>query len=210
MAVPDARAVAGVRYVVGLPTRGGKKDRDGDGITDDRDRCDRDAEDMDGFQDDDGCPEPDNDHDGIADDDDECPDDAEEPYGDKDGCPDRPRIVVHQGKVTVYGKVLFKVGSTEISPKSRQLLDDMARVLIDHKQIRRVEVQGHTDSTGGAGFNLKLSRERAESVRDALVRRGVPARRLGARGFGEERPVAPNFTRAGRAKNRRVDFAIQD
>ena len=69
-------------------------------------------------------------------------------------------------------------------------------------------MQGHTDSTGGADFNRKLSQERAESVRNALIKRGVAARRLSAKGYGEENPLAPNFTNAGRAKNRRVEFTI--
>jgi outer membrane protein OmpA-like peptidoglycan-associated protein len=209
--VPDFRVVSGVRYAVGLPTRGGKKDRDGDGFTDDKDRCPEDAEDLDGFQDNDGCPEPDNDRDGIADDDDECPEDAEEPSGDKDGCPDRPRIVVRKGKVIVYGKVLFKLGSAEVSPRSEHLLDDMARLLDQHKQqIRRLEIEGYTDSTGGEDFNRKLSQERAQNVKKALVKRGVAERRLTARGYGEEQPIAPNFTNAGRARNRRVEFSIRD
>jgi outer membrane protein OmpA-like peptidoglycan-associated protein len=208
--VPDARVIGGVRYAVGLPTRGGKKDSDGDGIIDEKDRCPEAAEDLDGFEDGDGCPEPDNDRDGIGDDDDECPDDAEEPGGDRDGCPDKPRIVVRKGKVIVYGKVLFKVGSAEISPKSAQLLDDMAKLLVEQRQLKRVEIQGYTDSTGGADFNRKLSQERAENVRQALIKRGVPAKRLVAKGYGEEGAVAPNFTNAGRAKNRRVEFAIVD
>jgi outer membrane protein OmpA-like peptidoglycan-associated protein len=210
VAVPDFRAIAGLRYVVGLPTRGGKKDSDGDEITDRQDRCPQAGEDLDGFEDEDGCPEADNDRDGIGDDDDECPDDAEEPGGDRDGCPDRARIVIRKGRVHVYGKVLFPTGSDDISPKSALLLDDMARLLQEHKQIRRLEIQGHTDSTGGADFNLKLSQERAQNVRSALIRRGVAERRLVARGYGETSPMAPNFTNAGRAKNRRVEFAIQD
>jgi hypothetical protein len=86
--VPDFRALVGVRYAVGVPGRGGQKDSDTDGVPDHQDRCPRDPEDLDGFQDEDGCPEADNDRDGVPDDDDECPDDAEEPGGDKDGCPD--------------------------------------------------------------------------------------------------------------------------
>jgi outer membrane protein OmpA-like peptidoglycan-associated protein len=208
VATPDFRVLAGVRYAVGLPSRGGKKDRDGDGITDREDRCPEAAEDMDGFQDGDGCPEPDNDGDKVLDDDDECPDDAEEPGGDKDGCPDQARIVLRKGKVVVYGKVQFKVGSSDVSPKSEQLLDEMAKLLAEHKQLRRVEIQGHTDATGPDDFNLKLSQQRAEAVRQGLIKRGVAPRRLVAKGYGEESPVAPNLTNAGRAKNRRVEFAI--
>jgi outer membrane protein OmpA-like peptidoglycan-associated protein len=208
VAVPDFRIVAGVRYAVGLPTRGGKKDSDGDKITDAQDRCPNDAEDFDGFQDEDGCPEADNDHDGILDDEDECPEDAEERGGDGDGCPDKPRIVVRKGKFIIFGKVLFKTGSADISPKSEALLDDMAKLIEEQKQIKRIEIQGHTDNTGGTDFNLKLSHERADNVRQALIKRGVSPKRLVSKGYGEADPVAPNFTNAGRAKNRRVEFTI--
>jgi outer membrane protein OmpA-like peptidoglycan-associated protein len=208
LGVPDFRILAGVRYAVGVPTRGGQQDRDGDGIVDRQDRCPNEAEDFDGFQDGDGCPEPDNDGDGILDDDDECPDEAEERGGDGDGCPDRPRIVIRKGRVIIYGKVLFALGSAEISPRSERLLDDMAHLLHDPRPVRRLEIQGYTDSTGGAEFNQKLSQERAEHVKAALIKRGIDGRRLVARGYGEENPLAPNLTNAGRAKNRRVEFTI--
>ncbi len=210
LAVPDFRVIGGVRYAVGLPSRGGRKDGDGDGISDGQDRCPDEAEDLDGFQDDDGCPEGDNDRDGVLDDDDECPDDAEEPGGDKDGCPDKARIVIRDGMVIVYGKVVFAVGSSEISPRSEQLLDELARLLESHRHIRELEIQGHTDSTGDADFNRKLSQARAETVKRGLIKRGVAARRLTARGYGEDKPRAPNYTKAGRAKNRRVEFDIRD
>jgi outer membrane protein OmpA-like peptidoglycan-associated protein len=210
LGVPDFRVVTGVRYALGIPTRGGQKDRDGDGIVDRDDRCPTEPEDRDGFQDGDGCPEADNDHDGIADDDDECPEDAEEPGGDRDGCPDHPRIVIRKGKVLVYGKVLFPIGSADISPKSERLLDDMARLIAEPRPVRRLEIQGYTDSTGDAEFNRKLSQTRAEAVRAALIKRGIDGHRLVARGYGEDDPIAPNVTNAGRARNRRVEFTILD
>jgi outer membrane protein OmpA-like peptidoglycan-associated protein len=206
--VPDARALAGVRYAVAVPGRGGVRDSDSDGIPDAQDRCPHEPEDMDGFQDGDGCPEADNDHDGIADDDDECPDDAEEPGGNKDGCPDRPRVIVRKGKMVIYGKVLFPVESSHMLPASEPLIDQMAQALKEHREIRRLEIEGHTDSTGDEGFNKKLSLERAEVVKQALIKRAVDGNRLVPRGYGEERPVAPNVTRASRAKNRRVEFTI--
>jgi outer membrane protein OmpA-like peptidoglycan-associated protein len=208
--VPDGRALIGVRYRVGVPGRGGVRDSDSDGIPDGRDRCPTEPEDMDGFHDDDGCPDPDNDHDGVADDVDECPDDAEEPGGDRDGCPDRPRVIVRKGKLVIYGKVLFPVESAQMLPKSEPLIEEMARALKDHRLIKRVEIEGHTDSTGDPSFNKKLSQERADAVKNALIRRGVDGGRLVPRGYGEERPIAPNLTHAGRAKNRRVEFTILD
>jgi outer membrane protein OmpA-like peptidoglycan-associated protein len=210
LAVPDFRALAGVRYAVGLPGKGGARDSDSDGIIDSQDRCPNEPEDRDGFKDDDGCPDLDNDHDGVPDDIDECPDDAEERGGDGDGCPDRARVAVHHGKVVIFGKVQFATGSDHILPKSEQLVDEMARALSEHREIRAIEVQGHTDDTGGSAYNQKLSQERAESVRHALIKRGVAPARLTARGYGEADPVAPNDTPAGRARNRRVEFVIRN
>jgi OmpA-OmpF porin, OOP family len=208
IAIPDFRVVVGARYAVGLPLRGGAQDRDGDGVPDRDDRCPEEPEDRDGFQDADGCPDADNDGDGIPDDRDECPDDAEEPGGDGDGCPDKARVMVRKGKLVVYGKVQFAVGSAQILPKSEQLLDEMAKVLDQHPQIKRVEIQGHTDSTGDANLNLKLSQARSENVRQALLKRGIAPDRLVAKGYGQNSPIAPNETPAGRAKNRRVEFSI--
>jgi outer membrane protein OmpA-like peptidoglycan-associated protein len=208
LAVPDFRLLAGVRYAVGLPGKGGERDSDSDGIADRDDRCPSEAEDFDGFEDGDGCPEPDNDHDGILDDDDECPDDPEEPGGDRDGCPDKARVTVRNGKLVIFGKIQFASGSDGILPKSEQLVDEMARALKEHPELKKVEIQGHTDSSGDEFFNLKLGQERAESVKHALVRRGVAQGRLVPKGYGESNPIAPNITRAGRAKNRRVEFMI--
>jgi outer membrane protein OmpA-like peptidoglycan-associated protein len=210
LGVPDFRALVGVRYAAGLPARGGQRDSDSDGVPDRQDRCPTEPEDMDGFEDRDGCPEADNDRDGIPDDDDECPDDAEEPGGDRDGCPDKARVTVRKGKLVIFGKVQFASGSDNILPKSEQLVDEMARALKEHPELHRIEIQGHTDSTGDEALNLKLSHERADSVKHALVKRGVAPGRLVPKGYGESSPVAPNETRAGRAKNRRVEFVIMN
>ena len=208
LAVPDFRVLAGVRYAVGLPGKGGQRDSDSDGIVDREDHCPNEPEDRDGFEDSDGCPEPDNDHDGIPDDVDECPEDAEEKGGDRDGCPDKARVTVRNGKLVIFGKIQFASGSDNILPKSEQLVDEMARALKEHPEIKRVEIQGHTDNTGDDFYNLKLGEERAESVKRALIKRGVAPTRLMAKGYGESNPIAPNDTPAGRAKNRRVEFTI--
>ena len=208
LAVPDLRFLAGVRYAFGLPGKGGQRDGDSDGVVDRDDKCPTEAEDRDGFEDEDGCPEPDNDHDGIPDDDDECPDDPEEKGGDRDGCPDKARVTVRNGRLVIFGKIQFASGSDGILPKSEQLVDEMASALKDHPELKRVEIRGHTDSTGDDFFNLKLGQERAESVKKALVKRGVAPVRLTPKGYGESDPIAPNETPAGRAKNRRVEFTI--
>jgi len=203
---PDIRGIAGIRYRNGAPEREGFRDEDGDGILDKDDSCPTEAEDEDGFQDDDGCPEPDNDHDGIDDSEDECPELA----GDRahNGCPAHTFVKIEDGKVYIFGKVQFRTGSAEIDRNSNQLLDQIGEALNANPQVKRVRVEGHTDNVGGVAINNKLSDERAKSVKAALEKRGVDGDRLEARGFGESRPIAPNKTPAGKAKNRRVEFII--
>lgn len=210
LATADFRVLGGVRYAVDLPGKGGARDSDGDGFDDGQDRCPGEPEDRDGFEDQDGCPEADNDGDGVPDEVDECPEDAEEPGGDRDGCPDKARVMVRQGKLVIFGKVQFPLGEANILPKSEQLIDEMAAALKEHPEIKRVEIQGHTDNTGDDFFNLRLGQSRADSVKRALVKRGVPAARLLTKGYGEQGPIAPNDTPAGRARNRRVEFVIVD
>lgn len=200
------RLVAGVRFTP-RPTSS-YSDRDNDGIPDFSDRCPEQPEDHDGFQDDDGCPETDNDRDGIPDDEDECPDEAEDPGGGaRDGCPDG-EAYYRENRIDIRGKVQFETGSAKLKPKSERLLDRVAVILREHPEIHHVRVEGHTDEVGPAMTNLQLSERRADTVRDALVKRGIPSSRLSIRGYGESRPIAPNKTRAGRAKNRRVEFII--
>jgi outer membrane protein OmpA-like peptidoglycan-associated protein len=101
--------------------------------------------------------------------------------------------------------VNFETGKARLLPQSTQVLDDVAAALIANPQWR-VEVAGYTDSTGSAAVNRRLSHARANAVREYLVRRGVPASRLVARGYGPADPVAPNTTADGRARNRRVEL----
>jgi outer membrane protein OmpA-like peptidoglycan-associated protein len=204
LATPDARFISGVRYANHVPGDDRFKDSDHDGIRNLEDRCPDTPEDFDGFEDDDGCPEADNDHDGVLDDDDECPDQAG-PRG-NDGCPERGRVIYRRGRIFIVGKVHFDTGSAHIQKRSYALLDQVADVLKEHREVGHVVVEGHTDNVGPPDMNMRLSRERASAVRQALIERGVSPARLRAEGYGESHPIAPNRTRAGRAKNRRVEF----
>jgi outer membrane protein OmpA-like peptidoglycan-associated protein len=198
---PDFRLVFGVRY-----TSVGFVDRDADGIYDDRDKCPTRAEDHDDYEDDDGCPEDDNDNDGIRDEDDECPDAAEDPGAkDRDGCPEHGHAEYRKGRIVVLGKIRFKTDSAELLPSSDPILDDVASEMKKNPRVK-LRVEGHSDNVGDAGYNRKLSAERARSVRAALIRRGVSGGRLDAEGYGETRPVTTNRTERGRAKNRRVEL----
>jgi OmpA-OmpF porin, OOP family len=106
--------------------------------------------------------------------------------------------------------VKFKTNSDVILPESDVILTAVAETLAQHPEIRRVEVQGHTDNVGGVKFNQGLSQRRARSVVRWLVRHGVAAGRLIPRGFGLKVPIDTNDTDAGRQNNRRVEFHIME
>jgi outer membrane protein OmpA-like peptidoglycan-associated protein len=210
-------------------------DVDGDGLRGDADRCPADPEDMDTFQDEDGCPEADNDNDALLDAGDACPDEAGPaenkgcPDKDRDGdtvvdrldnCPDeagtpenqgcknKQRVVITQNQLKILDRVFFKTGKAVIDKKSHALLDQVAAVINAHPEIAKIRVEGHTDAQGPDDKNKELSQKRAEAVAVYLSNKGVGAERLEPVGFGEEKPVADNATKAGRADNRRVEFNI--
>lgn len=187
-------------------------DLDGDGVPDIDDECRDQPEDLDGHQDDDGCPDPDNDLDGVPDSRDECPIQHETINGidDDDGCPDEGKGLteVVGEKIEIKSTVLFETAKSAIRDESRSLLNQVALTILAHPTILRVRVEGHTDNRGSAAGNLSLSQDRADSVRQYLIRQGVEAERLVAEGFGESRPIDTNSSDQGRARNRRVEFVI--
>jgi len=122
--------------------------------------------------------------------------------------PRRSLVRVTRRAIVIRRKVHFATGTATIKPDSRQLLDSVVAVLLENKQIARIEVQGHTDNRGGQAFNMQLSQARADAVRDYLVKNGITPDRLVAKGYGPTRPKAPNITARNRARNRRVEFRI--
>ncbi len=188
-------------------------DNDEDGILDTDDQCPLEPEDKDDFQDEDGCPDPDNDQDGILDPDDKCPNKAETFNGidDEDGCPEETAyklIQVTDQAIELKQTIFFATGKAKILSKSYPLLNEVALALKEHPTLK-VEIAGHTDSNGSDALNMRLSDKRANSVRDYLIKKGgVEAERLKAVGYGETKPIDTNRTRAGRARNRRVEFNI--
>jgi outer membrane protein OmpA-like peptidoglycan-associated protein len=190
-------------------------DNDNDGIPDQYDKCPNDPEDKDGFEDDDGCPDPDNDKDGVFDKDDKCPNEPEtiNGYKDDDGCPDTgppPKVQIVGDEIVILEKVFFDTDKATIQKKSFNLLDQVTRTVLAHPELKKIRIEGHTDSQGKAEHNRKLSQDRAESVRTFLVNRGVKPERLEAQGFGPDRPVSDNKTSKGREANRRVEFHITE
>jgi outer membrane protein OmpA-like peptidoglycan-associated protein len=179
-------------------------DKDGDTVVDRLDAC----PDEKGLADNKGCPYPDGDKDGVADRFDNCP--SEPGPADNQGCPAKVKqlVVITREKIEIKDKIYFDTGLATIQARSFRLLEQIASVLKSHPEIKLVQIEGHTDSTGSAETNRKLSNDRANSVRDFLVSKGVEAARLRAVGFGPDRPVDTNETAEGREKNRRVEFNI--
>lgn len=177
---------------------GGCPDRDGDGVADKMDAC----PDLAGPVDKQGCP--DSDGDGIADNMDKCPTVAGVP--EMKGCPAVKEEVKRLFEKALTG-IQFETGSAVIKKSSHAILDDVVAVLADNPSYD-LEVHGHTDSQGNDEKNMKLSEERAASVKDFLVGKGVAGDRLKSFGHGETMPVADNATSTGRAKNRRVEFKV--
>ncbi len=112
-----------------------------------------------------------------------------------------------RGLVISLSDILFDVGKSTLKVGAQASIQRIAVVLTQYPQ-HQILVEGHTDATGSDEFNLQLSRDRASSVRTALVGGGVEAGRISAEGFGESRPVASNDTGAGRQQNRRVEIVI--
>jgi OOP family OmpA-OmpF porin len=132
-----------------------------------------------------------------------------------DKCPDTPPGVAvdafgctRKGSITLEG-VTFEYNSARLTPDSQQVLNAVATDLRKYPRLK-LELQGHTDDKGSDQYNLKLSQQRADSVRIYLMDQGVPGGQLTARGYGETQPIEDNSTEAGRSLNRRVVMFVQD
>jgi len=113
-------------------------------------------------------------------------------------------------KIELSETVQFENDSAVLIGRSKTLLDEVARELTEHPEVKRVLIEGYTDSNAGTKHNQKLSEQRVASVKAYLVEKGIDGGRLKTKGFGETHPVADNKTEEGRAKNRRVEFRILD
>jgi outer membrane protein OmpA-like peptidoglycan-associated protein len=112
-----------------------------------------------------------------------------------------------RGLILNLGEVLFDVGQSNLRAEAREKLAKLSGILLGHPQLR-VEIEGHTDSTGSDELNQRLSTERAEAVRSYLLNQGVAETALAARGLGKTMPIASNDTASGRRQNRRVEIIV--
>lgn len=114
-----------------------------------------------------------------------------------------------RGTVFVLNDALFATGKADLKPGAKNNFDRLAGFMNDRPD-QKVIVEGHTDSTGADDFNLTLSQQRADAVKNYLVTAGVPAERISAVGKGESYPVASNDTSSGRQQNRRVEVIVEN
>ncbi|MBU1218551.1 OmpA family protein [Myxococcota bacterium] len=213
----------------------GAKDTDKDGIPDYKDKCPTEPEDKDNFEDEDGCPDADNDGDGFCDPwvaekglekkyasvckgTDKCPNEKETINGveDEDGCPDKGKesAVITKTSIVIMDKVYFDTAKATLQRRSYKILDVVIKVLKTHTHISGIEIQGHTDDDGPDDENQKLSEARANTVLKYFIKKGIDAKRLTAKGYGEAQPMEDCTGKKGRPlrkcreKNRRVEFKI--
>lgn len=217
--------------VAGLAALRGCPDRDGDGIADGDDKC----PDVAGIAKYQGCPIPDTDGDGINDEEDKCPTvkgiaryqgcpipdtDGDGVNDEEDKCPSVAGAVSNYGCPVIAKEVIEKVnfaarniffatGSYKLLDKSFKSLDNVVSLLKTDPSLM-LDIDGHTDSQGSDESNQVLSENRAASVKNYLVSKGIDANRLKSTGYGETKPVADNSTAAGRAKNRRTEMSLRN
>ncbi len=124
--------------------------------------------------------------------------------------PKTPNVVVAANELKLKKQVHFAHDSATIEPDSASLLEEIADVINKKPELSKIEIQGHTDNTGSPVYNQRLSQQRADAVRDALVKLGVDTGRLDSKGYGQDKPLVPNVSAANRARNRRVQLIIKE
>lgn len=143
----------------------------------------------------------DSDNDGVVDSEDKCPNTKAGTKVNAYGC-----AVDEKAEFRI--NVEFETGKSVIRSEYNSQIEDLANFMKKHPTTK-VEVQGHTDTTGSAALNTKISQKRADAVMNALVKHGIAKNRLTAKGYGPAHPIADNSTEEGRQQNRRVVIAVK-
>jgi hypothetical protein len=199
-----------LRAFIGIVFEPSVGDRDGDGIKDDLDRCPDAPEDFDGWEDEDGCPDPDNDHDGIPDEKDKCPNEPETINGfqDDDGCPDKgdSTIVLSPDRIETLDPIQFN--GLKLTRQSIPFIEQVGATLRAHPEIIRLRVTVHVQPTRDQDADQTRSEKRAQAIRDWLVQWGIAPTRLEARGFGGTKPLVPPDQRGAAKVNDRLELII--
>jgi len=166
-------------------------DADGDGIPDNLDKCPSQPETVNGFQDDDGCPDVLTDGDKIV-----------------DNPPDPTQPLTLEQVVTLPAPIEFKFDTDIMLPGAEVYLLQVLDILQKHAEVLKLEIQGHTSSEGGPEYNMRLSNDRAKAVYRWLVDHGIDGQRLVPQGYGLTVPLFPNDSEPHRQRNRRVQFRL--
>jgi outer membrane protein OmpA-like peptidoglycan-associated protein len=178
-------------------------DKDMDGVADSEDKC---PDTPSGVEvDENGCPF-DDDLDGVPDYMDKCPETPAGERVDADGCSVKEEVTETEPdsrEVTLSAGASFTSGSTKILPQAYEALNRLVNVMRE-EPLSRWRIEGYTDNVGSDELNTRISRQRAEAVRDYFVSRGISSSRFEVLGFGKGNPIATNETAEGRALNRRV------
>ena len=200
--IPDDQdkcpTVAGVARYNGCPV----PDTDKDGINDEEDKCPT----VPGVARYNGCPVPDTDNDGVNDEEDRCPTVA----GTKEnnGCPVIKKEIVEKVNLAAR-RIQFEKAKANLLPESLKVLDDVVKILNQNPDIK-LSIEGHTSNTGIYEENMKLSRKRADKVKEYFISKGISSTRLHTEGFGPNKPLNKGKTPAEEALNRRVELKLSN
>lgn len=190
--------VPGIAKYAGCPI----PDTDKDAINDEDDKCPA----VPGLARYSGCPVPDTDGDGVNDEEDKC---INEPgLKANNGCPEIKKEIVQKVEYAAR-RIQFTYAKADLLPASEKVLDELAELLLKEPELK-VDIEGHTSNDGSFNANMRLSKERAETVKNYLIGKGVDLSRLTSEGYGPTKPLNQGKIEQERALNRRVELKLRN
>ena len=153
-----------------------------------------------------GCPVPDTDGDGVNDEEDKC---VNEPgLKENNGCPEIKKEIIQKVEFAAR-EIQFAYARATLLPASKKVLDEVADLLLKETDLK-IDIEGHTSSDGNFNTNMKLSKERAETVKNYLIKKDVDPSRLTSQGFGPNKPLNEGKSEEEKALNRRVELKLRN